>query len=151
MKTRFFQELSRVQLRAGDEVHHSGWNVCSSCHDKPGLKRFAIEVLHCNPKMLVEYGNLIAVIGRKPVLTSHLTEALLYETSTFSKISILSNMLLIMSACFYYASEKSAKYHCVKRERSLELSSSFHASTRTMCTWSTLRIRTIYDFTRCGL
>lgn len=24
---------------AGDELHHSGWNVCSSCHDDPNLKR----------------------------------------------------------------------------------------------------------------
>ncbi|CAB3259729.1 unnamed protein product [Arctia plantaginis] len=23
----------------GDELHHSGWNVCSSCHDDPTLKR----------------------------------------------------------------------------------------------------------------
>lgn len=23
----------------GDELHHSGWNVCSSCHDNPSLKR----------------------------------------------------------------------------------------------------------------
>ncbi|XP_053606515.1 methanethiol oxidase isoform X2 [Plodia interpunctella] len=23
----------------GDELHHSGWNVCSSCHDNPELKR----------------------------------------------------------------------------------------------------------------
>ncbi|KAM3966113.1 methanethiol oxidase [Aphomia sociella] len=23
----------------GDELHHSGWNVCSSCHDNPNLKR----------------------------------------------------------------------------------------------------------------
>ncbi|XP_075978719.1 methanethiol oxidase isoform X3 [Anticarsia gemmatalis] len=23
----------------GDELHHSGWNVCSSCHDDPSLKR----------------------------------------------------------------------------------------------------------------
>ncbi|KAJ0178390.1 hypothetical protein K1T71_006213 [Dendrolimus kikuchii] len=23
----------------GDELHHSGWNVCSSCHDNPDLKR----------------------------------------------------------------------------------------------------------------
>ncbi|XP_076183640.1 methanethiol oxidase [Ptiloglossa arizonensis] len=22
-------------LQVGDELHHSGWNVCSSCHDKP--------------------------------------------------------------------------------------------------------------------
>ncbi|XP_063828106.1 methanethiol oxidase isoform X1 [Ostrinia nubilalis] len=25
--------------RAGDELHHSGWNVCSSCHDNKDLKR----------------------------------------------------------------------------------------------------------------
>ncbi|KAG7296202.1 hypothetical protein JYU34_021305 [Plutella xylostella] len=25
--------------RPGQELHHSGWNVCSSCHDNPELKR----------------------------------------------------------------------------------------------------------------
>lgn len=23
----------------GDELHHSGWNVCSSCHNDPNKKR----------------------------------------------------------------------------------------------------------------
>lgn len=23
----------------GDELHHSGWNVCSSCHGDPGKRR----------------------------------------------------------------------------------------------------------------
>ncbi|XP_078049206.1 methanethiol oxidase [Augochlora pura] len=32
-------------LHIGDELHHSGWNICSSCHDKP-LKR-DILVLPC--------------------------------------------------------------------------------------------------------
>lgn len=27
---------------AGDELHHFGWNICSSCHGKPGDRRFLI-------------------------------------------------------------------------------------------------------------
>ncbi|KAJ8683288.1 hypothetical protein QAD02_019080 [Eretmocerus hayati] len=33
-------------LHPGDELHHSGWNICSSCHDKPGHKRDTL-VLPC--------------------------------------------------------------------------------------------------------
>lgn len=25
-------------LTAGDELHHSGWNVCSSCHGSPSKR-----------------------------------------------------------------------------------------------------------------
>lgn len=32
--------MSRVDFpNFGDEVHHTGWNACSSCHDKPTEKR----------------------------------------------------------------------------------------------------------------
>lgn len=27
---------------AGDELHHFGWNICSSCHGKPGDRRYLI-------------------------------------------------------------------------------------------------------------
>lgn len=29
-------------LHVGDELHHYGWNICSSCHGKPGDRRFLI-------------------------------------------------------------------------------------------------------------
>lgn len=36
----FCQVISRVDVpHIGDEVHHTGWNACSSCHDKPTEKR----------------------------------------------------------------------------------------------------------------
>lgn len=36
----FCQVIHRLLMPyAGDELHHSGWNVCSSCHDDPDLKR----------------------------------------------------------------------------------------------------------------
>jgi selenium-binding protein 1 len=28
--------------KAGDELHHFGWNICSSCHGKPGDRRYLI-------------------------------------------------------------------------------------------------------------
>ncbi|KAE8752997.1 hypothetical protein FOCC_FOCC000343 [Frankliniella occidentalis] len=36
----YCQVIHRLHMPvAGDELHHSGWNVCSSCHDDPNLKR----------------------------------------------------------------------------------------------------------------
>ncbi|CAI2352394.1 unnamed protein product [Caenorhabditis sp. 36 PRJEB53466] len=36
----YCQVVSRVDVpNIGDEVHHTGWNSCSSCHDKPTAKR----------------------------------------------------------------------------------------------------------------
>lgn len=29
-------------LQPGDELHHFGWNICSSCHGKPGDRRYLI-------------------------------------------------------------------------------------------------------------
>jgi selenium-binding protein 1 len=29
-------------LKPGDELHHFGWNICSSCHGKPGDRRYLI-------------------------------------------------------------------------------------------------------------
>src|SRR6266567_4752239 len=29
-------------IKPGDELHHFGWNICSSCHGKPGDRRFLI-------------------------------------------------------------------------------------------------------------
>lgn len=35
-----YQVIARTHTGSvGDELHHSGWNVCSSCHDDPSLKR----------------------------------------------------------------------------------------------------------------
>ncbi|CAJ0601264.1 unnamed protein product [Cylicocyclus nassatus] len=43
----FCQILSKAVLpNIGDEVHHTGWNACSSCHDKPSAKRTHI-ILPC--------------------------------------------------------------------------------------------------------
>ncbi|MBA4063004.1 MAG: selenium-binding protein [Isosphaera sp.] len=28
--------------KAGDELHHFGWNICSSCHGKPGDRRYLV-------------------------------------------------------------------------------------------------------------
>jgi len=42
-----FQIIHRLRmLEVGDELHHSGWNICSSCHDSSG-KRRNILVLPC--------------------------------------------------------------------------------------------------------
>ncbi|KAL6740418.1 hypothetical protein Aduo_013774 [Ancylostoma duodenale] len=36
----FCQILSKVVLpHQGDEIHHSGWNACSSCHGNPSANR----------------------------------------------------------------------------------------------------------------
>ncbi|EEB14090.1 Selenium-binding protein, putative [Pediculus humanus corporis] len=36
----YSQVVSRCYLpNVGDEVHHTGWNTCSSCHDEPNKKR----------------------------------------------------------------------------------------------------------------
>jgi hypothetical protein len=36
----FFQVIHRLQmLHVGDEIHHMGWNACSSCHDNPSRSR----------------------------------------------------------------------------------------------------------------
>ncbi|KAK6046409.1 hypothetical protein COOONC_16084 [Cooperia oncophora] len=43
----FCQVLSKIVFpHLGDEVHHSGWNACSSCHDNPSAKRSHL-VLPC--------------------------------------------------------------------------------------------------------
>ena len=35
--------LSRLSMpEAGDELHHFGWNICSSCHGNPGDRRYLI-------------------------------------------------------------------------------------------------------------
>ncbi|CAL2039217.1 unnamed protein product [Caenorhabditis brenneri] len=37
---KYCQVISRVDVpNISDEVHHTGWNACSSCHDKPTEKR----------------------------------------------------------------------------------------------------------------
>ncbi|CAH2039741.1 unnamed protein product, partial [Iphiclides podalirius] len=50
----------------GDELHHSGWNVCSSCHDNPDLKRNLIILpgLHSCKVFAIDVGSN----PRKPVL-----------------------------------------------------------------------------------
>ncbi|KPI91699.1 Selenium-binding protein 1 [Papilio xuthus] len=42
----------------GDELHHSGWNVCSSCHDNPELKRnlLILPALHSAKIFAVDVG-----------------------------------------------------------------------------------------------
>ncbi len=36
----YAQVVARAEmLQIGDELHHSGWNACSSCHDDPDMKR----------------------------------------------------------------------------------------------------------------
>jgi selenium-binding protein 1 len=40
MNTAVFQVIHRLKMPAvGDELHHSGWNVCSSCHGDPSKTR----------------------------------------------------------------------------------------------------------------
>ena len=35
-----FQVIHRLPMtNLGDELHHSGWNACSSCHDDPKRSR----------------------------------------------------------------------------------------------------------------
>src|SRR5262245_31603661 len=39
----YSQVLHRLSMpKAGDELHHFGWNICSSCHGKPGDRRYLI-------------------------------------------------------------------------------------------------------------
>jgi selenium-binding protein 1 len=39
----YSQVVHRLQMpKAGDELHHFGWNICSSCHGKPGDRRYLI-------------------------------------------------------------------------------------------------------------
>ena len=35
----YAQVIHRLPLGAGDELHHSGWNACSSCHGDPSRSR----------------------------------------------------------------------------------------------------------------
>ncbi|MBP3959412.1 selenium-binding family protein [Gemmata sp. G18] len=37
------QVVHRLKMpKVGDELHHFGWNICSSCHGKPGDRRYLI-------------------------------------------------------------------------------------------------------------
>lgn len=39
----YSQVLHRMSMpNVGDELHHYGWNICSSCHGKPGDRRYLI-------------------------------------------------------------------------------------------------------------
>ena len=39
----YSQAVSRLYMSGpGDELHHFGWNICSSCHGKPGDRRYLI-------------------------------------------------------------------------------------------------------------
>lgn len=43
----YAQVIHRLPMpHVGDELHHSGWNACSSCYDNPEKKR-AYMVLPC--------------------------------------------------------------------------------------------------------
>jgi selenium-binding protein 1 len=37
----YSQVVHRLKMpKVGDELHHFGWNICSSCHGKPGDRQF---------------------------------------------------------------------------------------------------------------
>jgi selenium-binding protein 1 len=39
----YAQVVHRLKMpKPGDELHHFGWNICSSCHGKPGDRRYLI-------------------------------------------------------------------------------------------------------------
>ena len=39
----YSQVVHRLAMpKVGDELHHFGWNICSSCHGKPGDRRYLI-------------------------------------------------------------------------------------------------------------
>src|SRR6266545_4253465 len=39
----YSQVVNRLKMpKVGDELHHFGWNICSSCHGKPGDRRYLI-------------------------------------------------------------------------------------------------------------
>jgi selenium-binding protein 1 len=39
----YSQVVHRLSMpKPGDELHHFGWNICSSCHGKPGDRRYLI-------------------------------------------------------------------------------------------------------------
>ncbi|VVD04194.1 unnamed protein product [Leptidea sinapis] len=42
-----------------DELHHSGWNVCSSCYDKPEFKRdlLVCPSLHTSRVFVIDVGS----------------------------------------------------------------------------------------------
>jgi selenium-binding protein 1 len=40
---KYSQVVHRLSMtKPGDELHHYGWNICSSCHGKPGDRRYLI-------------------------------------------------------------------------------------------------------------
>jgi selenium-binding protein 1 len=40
---RYSQVIHRLAMtQSGDELHHFGWNICSSCHGRPGDRRYLI-------------------------------------------------------------------------------------------------------------
>lgn len=40
---RYSQVVHRLSMpKPGDELHHFGWNICSSCHGQPGDRRYLI-------------------------------------------------------------------------------------------------------------
>jgi selenium-binding protein 1 len=40
---KYAQVVHRLSMsKPGDELHHFGWNICSSCHGKPGDRRYLI-------------------------------------------------------------------------------------------------------------
>ncbi len=44
----YSQVISRLEMPGiGDELHHMGWNACSSCHDDAGMERKYMIVPGC--------------------------------------------------------------------------------------------------------
>src|SRR5687768_3110368 len=40
---KYSQVVHRLSMpKPGDELHHYGWNICSSCHGQPGDRRYLI-------------------------------------------------------------------------------------------------------------
>ena len=41
--TTYSKVVHRLEMPTpDDELHHFGWNICSSCHGKPGDRRYLI-------------------------------------------------------------------------------------------------------------
>jgi methanethiol oxidase len=44
----FWQVISSLEMpNCGDEIHHTGWNICSSCHGQPGARTRSHLMLPC--------------------------------------------------------------------------------------------------------
>jgi len=77
----YSQVVHRLSMpKVGDELHHYGWNICSSCHGKPGDRRYLIV-----PGLM---SGRIHIIDAKDPLNLKLHKVI--EPETIAKVADLS-------------------------------------------------------------